>query len=180
MLVVNLFGAPGAGKSTGAALIFSYLKMGGVNVELVTEFAKDLAWENNTEALSDQVYILGQQAHRVTRCLNKADVIVTDSPLPLGILYNKNERISQSLANLTMDIFNQNDNLCYFVERSKPYKTEGRMQTEAESDKIASDVQELLDKYQIPYKKVLGMSSCYSAIVEDVLEKIGMKRPLEK
>ena len=34
MLVVNLFGAPGAGKSTGAAYIFSKLKMAGINAEL--------------------------------------------------------------------------------------------------------------------------------------------------
>lgn len=29
MLVVNLFGAPGSGKSTGAAYIFSQLKIAG-------------------------------------------------------------------------------------------------------------------------------------------------------
>ena len=46
MLVVNLFGAPGAGKSTGAAYIFSQLKMAGINAELVTEFAKDKVWES--------------------------------------------------------------------------------------------------------------------------------------
>ena len=51
MLVVNLFGAPGAGKSTGAAYIFSRLKMLGINAELVTEFAKDKVWENNQEAI---------------------------------------------------------------------------------------------------------------------------------
>ena len=42
MLVVNLFGVPGAGKSTGAAYVFSKLKMKGINAELVTEFAKDI------------------------------------------------------------------------------------------------------------------------------------------
>ena len=41
-IVINLFGVPSAGKSTGAAYIFSRLKMAGVNAELVTEFAKDL------------------------------------------------------------------------------------------------------------------------------------------
>lgn len=45
MLVVNLFGTPGAGKSTGAAYIFSELKMRGINAELVIEFAKDKVWE---------------------------------------------------------------------------------------------------------------------------------------
>ena len=36
-LVVNLFGAPCAGKSTAAAYIFSQLKMKGINCELATE-----------------------------------------------------------------------------------------------------------------------------------------------
>ena len=31
MLIINLFGAPGAGKSTGAAYVFSQLKAAGVN-----------------------------------------------------------------------------------------------------------------------------------------------------
>ena len=44
-LVVNLFGVPGAGKSTGAAYIFSKLKLVGINAELITEFAKDKVWE---------------------------------------------------------------------------------------------------------------------------------------
>lgn len=37
-IIVNLFGTPGAGKSTGAAYVFSQLKMHGINCELVTEF----------------------------------------------------------------------------------------------------------------------------------------------
>ena len=41
MLLVNLFGTPSAGKSTGAAYIFSQLKLKGINAELVTEFVKD-------------------------------------------------------------------------------------------------------------------------------------------
>lgn len=44
-LLVTLSGAPGAGKSTGAAYIFAMLKMQGINAELVTEYAKDKVWE---------------------------------------------------------------------------------------------------------------------------------------
>ena len=44
MLIIQLYAAPGSGKSTGAAYIFSKLKMAGVNAELVTEFAKDKVW----------------------------------------------------------------------------------------------------------------------------------------
>lgn len=60
MLVVNLFGAPGAGKSTGAAYVFSQLKMRGINAELVTEFAKDKVWEENDEVFKHQEYIFGK------------------------------------------------------------------------------------------------------------------------
>lgn len=55
-LIVNLFGVPGAGKSTGAAYIFSCIKMAGVNAELITEYAKDKVWERNDEAFRNQAY----------------------------------------------------------------------------------------------------------------------------
>ena len=55
MLVVNLFGAPGSGKSTGAAYIFSQLKIAGVNAELVTEFVKDKVWEIGRASCRERV-----------------------------------------------------------------------------------------------------------------------------
>lgn len=59
MLVVNLFGSPGTGKSTLSAYIFSQLKLANINCELVSEFAKDMVWENNMTALENQLYISG-------------------------------------------------------------------------------------------------------------------------
>ena len=91
MILVNLFGAPGAGKSTGAAYIFSQLKMRGINAELVTEFAKDKVWEGSKAVFENQAYIFGKQYFRISRCADQVDVIVTDSPLLLSILYNNDE-----------------------------------------------------------------------------------------
>ena len=56
----NLFGSPGSGKSTMAALVFSRLKMLNINCELVTEFAKDKVWENNNTALANQLYVFAK------------------------------------------------------------------------------------------------------------------------
>ena len=39
--VVNLFGASGVGKSSGAAYIFPQLKMNGISCELVPEYARN-------------------------------------------------------------------------------------------------------------------------------------------
>ena len=88
MIVINLFGVPSAGKSSGAAYIFSKLKMAGINVELVTEVAKDEVWNKSIEPFNCQEYLFGKQSYRLSRLKNKVDVIITDSPLPLTILYN--------------------------------------------------------------------------------------------
>ena len=73
MLIVNLYGAPGAGKSTGAAYVFSQLKMHGINAELVTEFAKDKVWEESKAVFQNQAYIFGKQYFRISRVQGKVD-----------------------------------------------------------------------------------------------------------
>ena len=83
-IVLNFFGGPGTGKSTGAAYVFALLKMAGVNAELVTEAAKDLTWEEAFKNLRDQPYVFGKQAHRLFRCADMVDIIVTDSPIFLS------------------------------------------------------------------------------------------------
>ncbi len=67
MKVINLFAGPGAGKSTISAEIFSKLKRMRKNVELITEFAKDVVWENRLTTLKNQVYVFAEQQHRVWR-----------------------------------------------------------------------------------------------------------------
>lgn len=168
MLVVNIFGAPGAGKSTGAAYIFSQLKMLGVDAELVTEFAKDKVWENNTEVLSNQTYVFGKQHFRISRCADKVDVIVTDSPLLLSAIYNHSELLGEEFNNLVAKIFKSYDSVNYFISRSKPYNPNGRLQTESESDEIADEIKALLDKYDVEYTEVSGNTIGYDKIVTDV------------
>ena len=116
-LVINLFGAPGAGKSTGAAIVFSKLKMMGINAELVTEFAKDKTWEHNATALGCQEYVFGKQSYRLARCKEDVDVIITDSPLPLSILYTTNEALlaDGAFEKVVMNVFNSYHNCNYYL-----------------------------------------------------------------
>lgn len=53
MLIVNLFGQPSCGKSTNSARLFAMLKDLNINCELVTEYAKELTWEERHRTLSD-------------------------------------------------------------------------------------------------------------------------------
>lgn len=172
-IVVNLFGQPGAGKSTGAAKIFYELKNLGINCELVAEFAKDKTWEHNMKALSCQEYVFGKQSYRLARCKDDVDVIITDSPLPLGIVYNENPALDDNFTKVVMSIFNQYNNINYFVKRVKPYNPKGRNQTEEESDKLTPKIMNMLFKNYIHYKEINGDTDGYESVVKDVLKELG-------
>ena len=175
-LVINLFGAPGAGKSTGAAIVFAELKKRGVNAELVTEFAKDKTWEHNAMALGCQEYIFGKQSYRLARCRADVDVIVTDSPLPLSLLYVSDPALLSDGAfqKVVMNVFNSYNNLNYYVNRVKPYNPKGRNQTEAESDALAAPLKSLLELNGIEHTDINGDDEGYATVVEEVAERLGL------
>lgn len=173
-IVVNLFGAPGAGKSTGAAYIFSKLKMLGVNAELITEFAKDKVWEENSEVFKpdNQIYLFGKQFYRMSRCRDKVDVIVTDSPLPLSILYNKSTVLTSSFDDVVMSCYYSFENMNYFVKRSKPYNPIGRLQTETESDELAAHLIGFLIDSNVEHSVIFGNIEEYDKVIQEVMNKL--------
>lgn len=172
MIVVNLFGVPGAGKSTGAAYIFSYLKMLGVNAELITEFAKDKVWENNDEVFKNQAYIFGKQSFKMSRCKDKVDVIITDSPLPLSIFYNHDEVLGEDFNKTVMNVFNSYNNMNYMLTRTKNYNPVGRNQTEEESDAMKEPMIRLLKNRGIRYTVLPGDVFSYYKIANDVYQEL--------
>ena len=172
MLVINLFGVPGAGKSTGAAYIFSQLKMKGVNAELITEFAKDKVWENNEEVFKNQAYLFGKQSYKMSRCRDKVECIVTDSPLPLSIFYNDDEVLGEDFNKTVMNIFNSYNNLNYLLLRTKPYNPIGRHQSEEESDKLKAPMVSLLNDRNITYTETTGDIEGYQQIIDEAIKRL--------
>lgn len=179
-IVVNLFAGPGAGKSTAAAYIFSQLKMKGVNCELITEFAKDKTWEKNYSALRCQEYVFGKQSYKMDRCRDQVDVIITDSPLPLGVFYNQNPVLGPHYEHLVMDVFNTYDNVNYFINRKKPYNPVGRNQTEEEAKEIDERIKTFCQKHDISYLIKDGTELGYIDIVDITLRYIKENAEMEK
>ena len=174
-LVVNLTGAPGAGKSTGAAIIFAELKKLGINAELVTEFAKDKTWEHNATALSCQEYVFGKQSYRLARCRNDVDVIVTDSPLPLGLVYNDNPALDHHFTAVVLNVFNTYENINFFINRVKPYNPKGRNQTAEESDQLSLVIKNLYHNLNIGYIEINGDNEGYISAVKMVVDHLNFK-----
>lgn len=160
MIIINLFGAPGAGKSTGAAYVFSQLKAAGVNAELVTEFAKDKVWEETKAVFENQAYIFGKQYFRISRLAGKVDVVITDSPILLSAFYGKDDQVlGKEFDDLTLKVFNQYDSLNVYVHRVKPYNEAGRFQTEAESDKLSENLLQFLKTHGVDCLHINGIST---------------------
>lgn len=173
---IKLYGAPGAGKSTGASWIFANLKLLGLDSEYVQEVAKDMVWEANKFAFSDpdnQMFIFASQFYRLNRLNGKVDVVVTDSPLLLSELYIKDGSILncdeyKSLVHKFNDKFNGVDIL---VKRAKKYNQNGRNQTEEESDKLACEIEALLQHNGKPFISIDGNEEGYKFACEKAIEK---------
>lgn len=180
-IVVNLYGAPGAGKSSGAAYIFYKLKQEGVDAELVTEYAKDKVWEGHDMVFKDSCYIFGHQHFRLARVYGKVDVVVTDAPLFISAFYADDEvkRELTSIAFKTNGRYSANS-LSYFVKRVKDYNPNGRFQTEEESDKVSFGIKEFLAELKIYPTEIPGNEEGYNKVVAEVMDVLkGGARPRE-
>lgn len=170
-IVVNLFGGPGISKSTTAAGVFSLLKLHGVDCELVTEFAKDLTWEERQKTLRNQIYIFGKQHHKLWR-LNKAvDVIITDSPLLLGLIYDT--EYNEELRNLIIKTFKTYNNMNFLLKRVKPYNPNGRSQTKDEAIALDHKIKTMLEfQASVPYTLFSGDHRAINYISSNVLNSL--------
>ena len=138
----------------------------------IYEECKDKVWENNTEVFKNQAYLFGKQSYRISRCKDKVDVIVTDSPLPLSIFYNNDPSLTENFNKSVMDVFNYYSNINYLLLRTKPYNPIGRHQSEKESDALKQPMIDLLNKYNIDYIEANGDIEGYDWIVNDVLNRL--------
>jgi hypothetical protein len=178
-LHIGLWGGPGSGKSTGAAWLFSNLKMLGVNAELVTEFAKDIVWEN-TKLYKDepdmQFLVSAEQFRRLTRTNGQVDVVVTDSPLPLGCFYTHGGVLDcTEFKELLWRLHSKFDNMSFFVERSKQYQPIGRYQTEPEADALCKLIKEELDNRGVRYSPITGSQEGYDEALGQVLAELSKR-----
>jgi len=155
--IINLYGGPGTGKSTTASAVFAELKFRGVNCEYVQEYAKDKAWEFGTNHLGvpkvfqAQEYIFGKQHFRLRRCAQDVDVIVTDCPLFLGLIYMPKDFPIPSLRTAIREAYDMYDNLNVFLVRNKPYNPKGRFQTEDEAKNLDGVIKDMLNTQDVPY-----------------------------
>lgn len=175
-VVINIIGGPGSGKSTIATHVFSNLKLDGVDIELVTEYAKDKVWEGSLNVLENQIYVFGKQQHRLYRVAQHVDVVITDSPLFLSPVYDKTN--SFHFKNLVLEEINKYNNINIFLERSREvnYTQKGRYQTEEEALNIDNRIKNFLDENNIDYNSVVTNKRNLNTIRNIIYDKLGFSK----
>lgn len=157
MKVVNLFGGPGSGKSTTAAGIFYEMKLFNRNVELITEYAKELVYSDRVTFLnSKQEYVFAKQHLRQFILKDKVDWAITDSPLLLSLIYPKiyNTSPGEHFDSYVIETFNRYDNINIFLERPATFSNVGRVQTIEESIRVDNLIIDALNNAGIKYETV--------------------------
>ena len=123
-----------------------------------------------------QEYIFGKQSYKLKRCRDEVDVIITDSPLPLTIIYTKDEQIKKPLTELVLAIYNSYDNINFFINRVKPYNPKGRNQTAEESDALSAEIKTLYQQLDIPYTEITGDAAGYAVAIQLVMDKLSTNK----
>ena len=168
---INLFGGPCCGKSTTAAGLFYEMKRRGLDVELVTEYPKELAWDGRLSELACQFKVTGEQMWRHQRLDGKVSWVITDSPVLLGCIYGRSLTDTQRQA--IKEWFSSLDNVNIFVQRSEvtPYKTSGRVHTYEEA--VQADNEIYSELYKTEGETITFFDQDREGISE-LLEKIGV------
>ena len=172
--VINLFGGPGAGKSTIASGLFYEFKIKDIPCDNPYEFPKQVAWEDNLSQITDQLYILANQHRGLVRSYGKVDYIILDSPLLLSLLYKNGytgdypaKFYGDSFDHMVLDLFNSYDNINIFLERpEKEFQVEGRFQDQDESLMLDNKLKDILYMYNIPYHSVTVGENTVSDIMK--------------
>lgn len=181
MKVINLFGAPGAGKSTTMLGLTYRMKMMGLSVENTPEYFKELVLEEGHHAkFGGQIHVLTEQNRRLARLLGKNDFAITDCPLPL-IGYYTPANYFKGFSALVKQLNNEYDNVNYIILRKHEFENEKRAHNEQQSDEIAVELPKYLKKNGIKFKIVDSSEDLVEILLQDLInEKIIKKKHLAK
>jgi hypothetical protein len=171
MIVLNLYGGPGCGKSTTAAGVFSALKQRGINCEYVHEWIKWSVWEKRLTIFDDQLYIFAKQHHMLHSLKGQVDIAICDSPLLLSNIYGKlydngSMKGKESFFSLVRETYSSFNNINLVLNRKKEYNPMGRVQSEDQARDIDESIKSYLNKYGYYFELVDGTPDAIPKIAD--------------
>jgi hypothetical protein len=180
MLVVNLLGEPGVGKSVTAAGLYYLLSINGHRSEVIPEVAKGYAWDTPKDhtgksyknpVFDQQVFLLGKQNRLLERVKGKVDIAIMECPLILMDLY-KPENYLKDFTNLVLEQFHRYNNFNIVIERNHNYNPNGRLQNEEEAKEVKNKLISFLQQHNIEYITLKTDKEINQKIFNMIIDKI--------
>lgn len=170
LIVINLLGGPGCGKSTIAAGLFSELKLRGHEAELVREYAKELIYEGKEHLLADQPPMFREHLRRISVLEGHVEFVVSDSPLLLSTIYCA-ETTSNEFKQEVVDHINRFHNINIVLQRPNRFSQAGRVHSLEQSKEIDEQVVAALERYKFKYTRVQTSPDAINNII-GVMKKV--------
>jgi len=166
MLLVNFMGSPGCGKSTTAAGAFFELKCQGWNVELITEYTKELIIKGDADTLADELLVFAEKYRRVAM-MKDVDIVITDSPLLNSVIYG-GAQFGDAAVSFYKEVAASFDNLYFFLNRKGEYVPFGRMSDEADAQEHGQALFEMMFDEGIGLKIFDNVGGAMTPIVDTI------------
>jgi nicotinamide riboside kinase len=153
MILINLCGGPGCGKTTLSYYLAYRLKKAGIRTELTSEAAREHhIYEYPPDRvpqqlLDNQVLVVGQQYERVLRLKRHSfEVAICDSSLEQQTLYFKGHPYEKSLKVVVADCAKRFETYNVYIHPTPgSYDPESRVQkTEAEARAFDKQVRKVM------------------------------------
>jgi hypothetical protein len=160
-LRINIYGGPGTGKSTLAAILFGWLRRHGFNAELVQEWVKTWAYLGRQMQSFDYVYTFASQLHTEDRLLQAGvNIVVTDSPVYLQCMYALHHKMkaANELWRIAKRFEAAYPSVNFFVDRSEfaVYEQAGRYEDLDQALAMDRFIVTCLHEWHVPFKHVLA------------------------
>lgn len=167
-VTVNFFAGPSAGKTTAALELTVELKKLGIDVEYVSEYAKELVRRGRTDELRNQKAVTDVQIERIKCLQNSCEVVVTDSPILLGCIYAQDNFAPPGYVAGLHRVHNSMQNLNLFVLRMFSYDQRGRIHGATDALEKDEKIAAMLDTLREPTLYVGGENTDYKHLASAI------------
>lgn len=150
MIVIELIGGPGSGKTTTAAQLWGYLKDNGIFCEYLREPAQEEIYKRGNLNRITQLHLttkLMQKLHE--RQLEGVKICIVDTPILGPFLYSSlNDRMFEVFSSINDEIREIFDVRTVFITRTEHshWRSQGRTEATLEQAKLIDS--KTLDTYQ--------------------------------
>jgi hypothetical protein len=176
--VINLFGGPGIGKSVLAAGIYHELGKRDYRVEMARETVKDWCYEDRKMLFDCSLSVFAREYEKLWRIARsgQVDIVVTDHPLLLSVIYNEGEpAIFSSYVKSKIEEF-ANYNYRLIRDPHDNYNPDGRIHDFKEAVFIDEKIKFILlgkdTKYPWTFVHSEFVAAVYKNHVDAVVEQI--------